>query len=92
MTDIATDPNGSVLQIATGQPAEILVIVPVDGQLRLASGSVYDFYQFQQPISDRLTDAEWRQKIGQWADAYGNYNWDSHVEKPWWTQSYRGER
>jgi len=92
VTDIATDPNGSVLQIATGQPAEILVIVPVDGQLRLASGSVYDFYQFQQPISDRLTDAEWRQKIGQWADAYGNYNWDSHVEKPWWTQSYRGER
>lgn len=88
VTDIATDPNGRVLQIATGRPGRIYVIVPVDGQLRLASGMVFDFYQFEQPISDRLTDTEWRQMIGQWADPEGIYNWDSDVEKPWWTQSY----
>ena len=54
VTDIATDPNGRVLQIANGRPAEILVVVPVDGTLRVASGVVYDFYQFEQPLSQRI--------------------------------------
>lgn len=88
VTDIATDPNGTVLQIATGRPAEILVIVPMDGKLRLASGMVYDFYQFENSIGNRLTDTEWRQLIGVWQRPDGGYNWDSQVEKPWWTQSY----
>ncbi len=91
VTDIATDPNGTVLQVATGRPAEILVVVPVDGTLRIASGVVYDFYQFTQPISQRLTDTQWRQMIGQWANDDGSYNWDAKVEKPQWTQSYWSE-
>ena len=74
--------------MATGLPAEILVVVPVDGTLRLACGTVYDFYQFTHPSSDRLTDTAWRQMIGQWAMPDGSYNWDAQVEKPWWTQSY----
>ena len=88
VTDIATDPNGRVLQIANGRPAEILVVVPVDGTLRVASGMMYDFYQFEQPLSQRLTDTTWRQMIGEWAMEDGSYNWDAQVEKPWWTTSY----
>lgn len=88
VTDVATDPNGTVLQIATGQPAEILVVVPIDGQLRLASGAVFSFYQFEQPLDQRLTDAEWRRMTGEWMDENGNYNWDAKVDKPWWTESY----
>lgn len=88
VTDVATDPNGSVLQLATGRPAEILVVVPIDGELHLASGVVFDFYQFEQPLNERLTDTAWRQLIGEWMTADGNYNWDSQVEKPWWTRSY----
>ena len=88
VTDIATDPNGTVLQVANGRPAEILVVVPVDGTLRLASGAVYDFYQFTHPSADRLTDEAWRQMIGQWFTADSYYNWDSQVEKPQWTTSY----
>lgn len=88
VTDIATDPNGRVLQVATGRPAEILVIVPVDGQLRIASGMVYDFYQFEQPIGERLTDTEWRQMIGQEIGEDGMYNYGNPIEKPWWTESY----
>lgn len=88
VTDIATDPNGTVLQVATGRPAEILVIVPVDGTLRVASGVVYDFYQFEQPISQRLTDREWRQMIGEWPLDDGSYNRNVELEKPWWTTSY----
>lgn len=91
VTDIATDPNGFVLQVANGRPREILVVVPLDGTLRLASGVVYDFYQFVQPQSDRLTDTTWRQMIGEWLTEDGTYNWDAQVEKPWWTESYRCE-
>ena len=35
VTDIATDPNGTVLQAANGRPAQIYVIVP-DGRSRPA--------------------------------------------------------
>ncbi|MGM9607982.1 MAG: DUF3160 domain-containing protein [Oscillospiraceae bacterium] len=88
VTDIATDPNGRVLQVATGKPAEILVIVPVDGKLRIAAGTVYSFYQFEQPIGERLTDTEWRQMIGEWIGEDGMYDFGNRIEKPWWTQSY----
>lgn len=79
VTDIATDPNGRVLQVATGMPAEIWVIVPVDGQLRLVNGMVYDFYQFEQPLTNRLTDSEWEQMV-----RYG----EQQIDKPWWTAGY----
>ena len=92
VTDIATDPNGRVLQIATGRPSVIYVIVPVDGTLRLATGTVFDFYQFEQQLSDRMTDTEWRQRIGVWMSEEGTYNWKAVVEKPWWTASYRVEQ
>ena len=92
LTDIATDPNGWVLQVANGRPTEILVVVPIDGTLRLASGVVYDFYQFVQPKSDRLTDTAWRQMIGEWVTEDGTYNWNAQVEKPWWTESYRCQK
>ena len=88
VTDIATDPNGTVLQAANGRPAQIYVIVPVDGALRIASGVVYNFYQFRQPLSARLTDTEWRQMIGEWMSPDGRFHQDETPEKPWWTQSY----
>ncbi len=66
----------------------MLVVVPVDGTLRIASGAVYDFYQFTQPMSERLTDEEWRVKIGQSVGEDGNYTRDERIEKPEWTKSY----
>lgn len=60
VADVATDPNGSVLEVGTGGAEEILVIVDVEGSLRIASGCVYSFYEFTQPISNRLTDEQWR--------------------------------
>lgn len=88
VVDIATDPNGVVLEVGNGRPAEILVIVPVDGELKLASGVVFDFYQFTQPISNRLTDTQWRQMIGQWAGDDGKRSTEKKPDKPWWTEDY----
>lgn len=61
VTDVATDPNGSVLELGTGKVSLIKVAVPIDGELRIAEGTVFSFYQFEQPLSDRLTDTEWRE-------------------------------
>ncbi len=89
VADIATDPNGAVLEVGTGNPSVIYVVVEVDGMLKLASGSVYSFYQFSWPMADRLTDTKWRQLMGWQADENGNYNFEKPVEKPEWTESYR---
>lgn len=90
VTDVATDPNGQVLEVGTGGVEEILVIVDIDGSLRIASGGVYSFYEFAQPISDRLTDAKWWTMLGinMW-DENGNYV-DARVDvpRPAWTSRF----
>jgi hypothetical protein len=68
VADVATDPNGSVLEEGTGYTQEILVIVPVDGKLKLASGEVYSHYEFPWPIDDRLTDQKWRDMVSGQSD------------------------
>jgi len=92
VVDIATDAaDGLVLEAAVGQPQDILVVVRVDGKIKLARGSVYSFYQFSWPSEDRLTDSKWRYLIGCQADEDGNYNYENPFEKPEWTESYRYE-
>ncbi len=89
VVDIATNPNGAVLEAATGDPSMIYVVVQVDGKIKIAKGSVYSFYQFTQPIDDRLTDTKWRIMMGIQADENGNYNYDTKIDRPEWTKSYR---
>ncbi|MFA5839998.1 MAG: DUF3160 domain-containing protein [Candidatus Margulisiibacteriota bacterium] len=60
VTDIATDPNGRVLEEGIGKIFEIYVLVPLDGKLRLTKGGVFSYYEFTRPLSGRLTDEEWR--------------------------------
>lgn len=88
--DVATDPNGSVLEMATGKPCDMFVIVNVDGKIKLARGVVYSFYQFEWPMSDRLTDTKWRQMMGfePLMDGYYDYDDSQMVDIPWWTENY----
>lgn len=91
--DVATDPNGVVLQEAIGGLSDIYVVVPVDGSLRVASGVVYNYYQFTMPIDKRLTDSEWRTMAGLLCDDNYEYHEDPDLDKkkPDWTKSYRCE-
>lgn len=90
VADIATDPNGQVLEVATGNPAVIYVAVPVDGKIRIARGSVYSFYEFIQPMGDRLTDSAWRKMMGIEIDDYSNPDKDRvDVDHPDWVMKYR---
>ncbi|MCR5502479.1 MAG: DUF3160 domain-containing protein [Lachnospiraceae bacterium] len=91
VADIATDPNGQVLEVGTGSAQTIYVVFPIDGELHIGSGSVYSFYQFIQPIDERMTDSEWRDRLsgGHLDD---DWNWvpnEDQPVQPEWTQSYR---
>ena len=63
VADVATDPNGNVLQEATGHIYDIYAVVPVDGSLRIAKGGVYSHYEFDWPIDDRLSDKKWQEML-----------------------------
>ncbi|MCM1174434.1 MAG: DUF3160 domain-containing protein [Blautia sp.] len=89
VVDIATDPDGQVLEAATGNPSDIYVLVKVDGRIKIARGSVYSFYQFAWPADDRLTDSDWRQMIGAQIGDDGYYDTDTSIRQPEWTESYR---
>ena len=91
VTDIATDPNGQVLEIGTGKASEIYVIVPVDGTLRIASGSVFSFYQFPWPLSDRLTDTKWKQIMGFELSEDNSYN-EQQFDTEDWTADFQSRK
>lgn len=63
VADVATDPNGQVLEEGTGYISEIYAVVPVDGKLRITKGGVYSYYEFTWPMSDRLTDKKWKELL-----------------------------
>ncbi len=61
VADVHTDPNGSmVLEVAVGYPMNIFVIVPVNGELKITQGAIFSYYEFEQQMSNRLTDKEWQ--------------------------------
>lgn len=95
VTDIATNPaDGTVLEIGTGGIDTIYVIVEVEGSLRIACGGVYSYYEFEQPLNERLTDKEWRIKLGldYPKDENGNpvFDFESEdVEQPEWIKEFK---
>jgi len=62
VADVATDPNGYVLEEAIGRVAEIFVVVPDGyGGQHIVKGGVFSYYEF--PSRDRLTDEAWREML-----------------------------
>lgn len=83
VADVATDPNGQVLEEAVGRVDEIHVIIPLiqeDGSLYLqvAKGGVFSYYEFPWPIDDRLTDEKWREML----------SGGQEPERPGWTSNF----
>ncbi len=63
IADVATDPNGTILEVGIGAINKIYVIAPVAGSLRITCGGVYSYYEFAHPMADRLTDEKWREML-----------------------------
>lgn len=64
VADIFTT-NETCLEVGVGRADDIYVIVEIDGYNYLTRGSVFSFYEFEQPVSNRLTDSEWRTMLNE---------------------------
>ncbi len=54
--------EAKTLEVATGGGVPIFVAVPYGGKLYLMVGGVYSYYEFLQPLAERLTDEAWRRR------------------------------
>lgn len=61
VADVHTEhASGQCLEVATGGAMPIYVVVEHAGAPYLHVGGVYSYYEFPQPLSNRLTDEAWR--------------------------------
>ena len=75
IADVHTATPGGYLEVGVGAAAEIYVVVPMNGQLYLTRGAVFDYFEF---VSDeRLTDEQWQKMIR-----------DNPPERPPFTESF----
>lgn len=51
------------LEEAVGRPLDLYVIVDVAGDLRVTRGAAFSYYEFLQPIAQRLTDSQWKEML-----------------------------
>jgi len=65
VADVHTDPNsGQVLEEGVGYVRLVTVAYRVpDGRILLGAGPVFSYYEFKQPMSQRLTDEAWRDML-----------------------------
>jgi hypothetical protein len=79
VADVHTDSYTSqCLQEGVGYPLEVFVIVNEGGIPRITRGAMFSYYEFLQPISERLTDETWREML------LG----DSPPDMPEWVDSF----
>lgn len=78
VSDVATDPNGTILQEGNGEIKKIFAVVPVEGKLKLVFGGVFSNYEFKYPMNKRLTDDQWRDMLNH-LESVGikNHDWIS---------------
>jgi hypothetical protein len=82
VSDVHTEAlSQQCLEVGTGGAMPIYVVVEQDGAPHLLKGAVYSYFEFKQPLSDRLTDEAWRSR------------WDSGKvpSLPEWTASFVAE-
>jgi hypothetical protein len=91
IADVHTDQNSEkALEEAVGYAEIILVAYKVpDGRILMGAGPVFSYYEFKQPMTNRLTDEEWSDKLYLY-DMLRSENYPANwgIERPSWTYSY----
>ncbi len=80
IADVHTDFNRKVvLEEGSGHANVIYSVFPAKGRLWIGRGAVFTYYEFEQPIADRLNDEEWQKMLK-----------SRHApQQPSWTKSYQ---
>lgn len=83
IADVHTDTNTEqVLEEAVGYVNLIIVTYQTaDGHIIAGAGPVFSYYEFKQPMSDRLTDEEWKHLLEN----------QQQPNRPTWTMSFLAE-
>ncbi len=83
VADVHTDVNsGQVLEEGLGYVDLALVAYKVpEGSVILGAGPTLSYYEFKQPMNDRLTDEQWKELLEQ----------GQQSSRPDWIQSFYGE-
>ncbi len=65
VADVGTDPNSNTcLEEGVGYlDIAVVAFQRPDGEVYSAAGPVFSYYEFEQPISERLTDGAWRNML-----------------------------
>jgi hypothetical protein len=81
IADVHTDAlKGMILYEATGTPSIIYVAVKDKNGIRLTRGAVYSYYEFTEPLGNRLSDEDWQARI------YEGKDQEKIPEIPDWTR------
>ena len=80
IADVHTDLNTlKCLEEASGHVDYLVVAYKrPEGDIVLAVGPVFSYYEFKHPVADRLTDEQWRKMLSD----------GSNPERPQWTSSF----
>lgn len=72
-----TETNKAV-EVGVGRPLTIYTVIGSGDRLSIAVGSAFSYYEFSQPMNERLTDEAWRKMLDE----------SRQPSQPEWTQSY----
>lgn len=65
IADVHADLNTQrVLEVGVGRVMAVVVPARIDGKVVQACGPVFTYYEFAQPVDQRLTDAAWQDMLG----------------------------
>ena len=80
VADVHTDGNTEkVLEEGVGYINTMIVAYKLpEGHILLGAGPVFSYYEFKQPMAERLTDEKWREIL----------NSENHPSAPEWTKSF----
>ncbi len=81
VADVHTDTNtGKVLEEGTGEIELIVIAYKMpDGRIIIGAGPIIPYYEFKQPMQERLSDEKWREMLNK-----------NPPSAPAWTASFRG--
>lgn len=64
VADVHTDPKGGVVrEVAVGDAQFLVIAIDNEDDRTAYVGPVFSYFEFDQPVSDRLTDEQWQGRI-----------------------------
>lgn len=55
--------KAGILHVGVGYANDIYVLVEIEGYLYITKGATFSYYEFPQPLNERLTDEKWQEML-----------------------------